>query len=405
MSNEQTQDLNQELFNKLLSEVKDFSTASILENLLNMIMKGERSIHLKNNIADKGNGFYQRTLGTPVGKLNLEVPRDRDGDFRPQVLPDRYSRDTQDRLNTLKALLTASYSPSAINEAFNSLGLSYSTKELSDLKELYLAEFNSWSARELPSDVIGLFIDGYVSDLNHEGKVKKMTTFSVLGFDFNGFKDLYSIEFNIGCETKEYWLQVFNRLIDRGLKHPLFVVSDDFPGITDAINTLFPKSLHQLCFVHLQRNVRKNMAKHDSKDFNARLSNLKNSSNFESGISDFSKLLSAYENKYPSFIKYLNLKKEKYFSFLHLEQDIRKYFYTTNSVESFNSILEKKRNKQGGFFQSVESFKINIFIHYKKLKTQKWCKPQPLIKGNLYSLNQKFAQVFDRSPLIKTQNT
>lgn len=405
MPDQQTQDLSEKLLKKLLQESSDFSTANILESILNMLMKGERTLHLKPNFSDKANGFYQRTLGTPVGKLNLEVPRDRDGDFRPQVLPQRYSRDTGDRFNTLNALLTASYSPSSINETFNSLGLSYSNKELKELKELYLSEFNAWSQRQLPHDCIGLFIDGYVSDLNHEGKVKKMTTFSVLGFDFEGFKDLYAIEFSIGNETKEFWLQVFNKLIDRGLKCPLFVVSDDFPGIDDAINTLFPKSLHQLCFVHLQRNIRKNMGKNHAKDFNARLANLKTSGSFETGCSDFDKLLSEYEAKYPSFIKYLKTKQDKYFSFLHLDPDIRKYFYTTNCVESFNSILEDKRNKHGGFFQSAETFKINIFIHYKKLKTQKWNKPIPLIRGNSYSLCQKFGQIFGRSPNMATHNS
>jgi len=397
--------LNQSFIEGLVNNLDLFTTSRILEHTLNALMKAERNIHLTSNQDDKGNGFYQRSLGTPLGELDLSVPRDRDGDFRPQVLPDKYIRDTEDRFKTLKALFTQSYSPAAINAIFNKLGLSYSKKEMEELKEHYLNEYEAWAKKDLPHDCIGIFVDAYISEVNHEGKVKKLTTFVVLGFDFEGFKDLYAIELNLGNESKEYWLSVFNRLINRGLKCPLFVVSDDFSGITDAVATLFPKSLHQLCYVHLQRNIRKNMCKADAKDFNSKLSNLKNSKDFETGLNDFNSFLDSYKDKYQTYVKYLKNNSKYYLAFLHLQLETRKYFYTTNSVESFNSILDKKRNLAGGFFQSMDYLKINIYIHYKSLKTQKWRKPSPLIKANIYFFNQLFAQIFERLPNFQTQPT
>jgi transposase-like protein len=370
-----------------------------------MLMKAERDVHLKENINDKGNGYYERKLGTPVGVLGLDVPRDRDGDFRPQVLPDRFKRDSEDRFNTLQALFLSSYSPNAINSIFNSLGLRYSKEELETLKKQYLDDFNAWSKRELPGDVIGIFIDAYVSEVKDEGKVKKLTTFVILGFDFEGFKDIYAIELHIGNETKEFWLSVFNKLIDRGLKNPLFVISDDFAGIIDAVKTLFPNAFHQLCYVHLKRNIRKNMGKADAKQLNDNLTLLKSSNTHEQAVEDFKKILSEYEEKYPHFIKYIKTRSEYYFNFVHLPLDVRKFFYTTNAVESFNSILENKRNRAGGFFQSMDYLKVNIYIHYQKLKTQNWSKPSPLIRANLYSFNQLFARRYNRSPYFKTQDT
>ena len=395
--------LNKELLETLLENNKDFTTSKILEQVINMLMKAERDVHLKENIKDKGNGYYERKLGTPVGVLGLAVPRDRDGDFRPQVLPSRFKRDSEDRFNTLQALFLSSYSPSAINSIFNSLGLRYSKEEIDAIKKQYLDDFNAWSKRELPNDVIGIFIDAYVSEVKDESKVKKLTTFVILGFDFEGFKDLYAIELHVGNETKEFWLSLFNKLIDRGLLNPLFVISDDFTGIIDAVKTLFPNAFHQLCYVHLKRNIRKNMGKADAKQLNDKLTLLKSSSTHEEAVEEFKKILSEYEDKYPHFIKYTKTRSEYYFNFVHLSQDVRKFFYTTNAVESFNSILEDKRNRAGGFFQSMDYLKINIYIHYLKLKTQKWSNPAPLIKANLYSFNQLFARRYNRSPYYRTQ--
>ena len=389
----------------LLQNNKNFSTSKILEHVFNLLMKAERHIHLEQNSNDKANGYYHRKLGTPVGALGLEVPRDRDGDFRPQVLPSPHRRDTNDRLSILQALLLSSYSPSAINSILNSLGLSYSKEELELLKNQYLDDFNAWNNRDLPQDVIGIFIDAYSSEVKAGGKVKKLTAFVTLGFDFEGFKDIFAIELYQGNETKEFWLSFFNKLLDRGLKNPLFVVSDDFSGITSAVSTLFPKAFHQLCYVHLKRNIKKNMGKHDAQRLNDKLSMLKTYPDHQQAVDEFVSVLSQYEEKYPHFVKYTKQKAPYYFNFLHLPQDVRKYFYTTNAVESFNSILEDKRNRAGGFFQSVDYLKVNIYIHYRKLKSQKWNAPAPLIRANLYSFNQLFARRYNRSPYSSYHQT
>ena len=100
--------LNRELLETLLQNNKDFTTSKILEQVINMLMKAERDVHLKENIGDKGNGYYERKLGTPVGVLKPRCSsRLKKSDFRPQVLPSRFK--------TLQALFLSSYSPSAIN--------------------------------------------------------------------------------------------------------------------------------------------------------------------------------------------------------------------------------------------------------------------------------------------------
>lgn len=391
-----------ELANEILNEIKmgnNITPAHILQASMNMLMLAERQLHLDQNPQDKGNGTFDRKLGTPLGELALTVPRDRDGDFRPAILPDKYQRDYQEREAFLEALLVNAYSPQQIQRTLKDLKLHYNPEEIESLKQHYFTLFNTWQSRELPHDIIGLFIDAYHADALIEQKVRKTVVYVAIGIDFNGHKSLYGLYLYSGSETRGFWLQTLNQLIHRGLKSPLFVLSDDFPGLKEAIDTLFPKTFHQLCFIHMQRNLYRNMAKNDAKKFNQSITALKLLNHAEQAQLQFEQLCQEYQSTYPSFISTLLAKKERYFAFLNLPQEVNKYFYTTNIVESFNSILEKNRQRMGGFFQSEECLKVNVFLTLRRLHATKWQKGVPHIIAHLYALRQLFAQRYERLPI------
>jgi putative transposase len=266
-NNEKMNNINQDpylsnaVIENMLSEIQKGNkptAAEILQTAMNLLMLAERNLHLDNNVFDKGNGYFKRELGTPMGKIGLRVPRDRDGDFRPAILPELYQRDYQERNEFLESLFLNGYSPNNIRRTLNSLDLHYNPKELEQLKNEYYELFKHWQNRQLPEDIIGLFIDVYQSETNIDGKVCKSALYVIVGIDFNGKKDLFGLYLYEGNENKGFWLQTLNQLIDRGLKRPLIIASDDFSGLKDAIAALFPNSLHQLCFIHMQRNVRRN---------------------------------------------------------------------------------------------------------------------------------------------------
>jgi len=170
---------------------------------------------------------------------------------------------------------------------------------------------------------------------------------------------------DFSSENKADWIKVFNDLIDRGLKRLMLIVSDDFPGITKAIETLFPYTDHQLCLVHLQRNVRNQMDKEDSQAFNKELKNIKeNSLDYEDGLEKLDDLCSK------------------------------------NTVESVNSMIEKVRINLGGYFQSVDILEINLLIQRDNLKNKKQKKPVPAFKVSSYEILQLFNKKFS----IQTQN-
>ena len=181
----------------------------------------------------------------------------------------------------------------------------------------------------------------------------------------------------------------------------MLIVSDDFPGISKAIETLFPYTDHQLCLVHLQRNVRNQMNKEDLQAFNKELKNIKeNSLDYEDGLEKLDDLCGRFKSKYPNFIKHIQSNKERYLCFLKYPESLRKHIYTTNPVESVNSMIEKVRINLGGYFQSVDILEINLLIQRDNLKNRKWKKSIPAFKGASYEILQLFNKKFS----IQTQN-
>ena len=130
---------------KILEQIQkngNFSAKEILQTAMNLLMQSERNVHVWQSPEDKGNGYFNRVLGTPVGELQLKVPRDRNGDFRSSILPASHQRDLNERFDSMEALFLNSYSPNQIRRTLNQMDLHYNPKELEQLKNEYLDLFN-----------------------------------------------------------------------------------------------------------------------------------------------------------------------------------------------------------------------------------------------------------------------
>ena len=301
------QNLLSEKYNLDPFDPKSIALTTLLEEALNTIMLTEREIYL-NNIHqssgnDKGNGFFPRSLATAMGNLSLLVPRVRSGQFRPLILPPLYQRTHASYTNLLEALTKSGYSDANMEEFFKYLNLPYSKNDINKIKDDLIQTLHDFKTQQLPSNLFAVFIDAYHSEMKVKDRVRKMAIFVIIAITLEGKKiplGFYTME---GSESKEKWIVIFNDLINRGFKRALIIISDDFPGLDNAINTLFPNADHQLCFVHLQRNVNKNMGNDDAKHFNHDLKKIRLSAlDFDSAVDEFLALCNKYQNKYPTFI-------------------------------------------------------------------------------------------------------
>jgi len=144
----------------------------------------------------------------------------------------------------------------------------------------------------------------------------------------------------------------------------------------------------------MQRNIKKNMSKQDAKQFYEELSLIKKINDYEKAIVKFEDLCKSYEKKYPSYIKGLLNKKEKYFNYKKYPEQVRKYIYTTNVVENINSRIELIRANTGGYFQSIKTAEVAIYVTVGRIEKNKWEEPLPLVKSALYELKQIFVKKF-----------
>lgn len=366
---------------------------NLIENIIHEIMNKEKSRFLDDTQNDKANGSYTRNLNTSVGKLNLQVPRLRSGEFRSSLLPNKYQRYDESFEELIFSFLINGDSKNEIIYKMKSRGIAFSEKAYDEIFQFIKKQMEDFKSQELDSEYNFIYIDAYhcmIKDTKDK-RIKKSVIYTVLGVDKFANKSIIGFYQFFGHENKTTWMEVFQDLINRGLKRVLMFISDDFSGMSEAIKTLFPYSDIQKCIVHLDRNLYRNMQKDDAKFVTKKLYEIKATCNtYQSGILLYqSDVLDKFKKKYPTFIKHLEKRKTEHMCFLKYPEAIRKHIYTTNPVESVHSSFEKMRIKKGGFFQSMDTLNVSIFIVSDKLNLT-WKKPIPMIKSKIYELNQMF---------------
>lgn len=370
--------------------------------LLNELMKKEREIRLRDSIDNKANGFYERQLACFLGSLGLSVPRDRKGEFRPSILPDRWEKADESFQDFVLNLVLQSYSPAKIKALLQSMKLPYSAEQIEEIKEELYQKAKELRSRELPENLLCLFIDAYHTSMKDEevGRVRKAVIYVAVGIDLEGRKSFVGYYLYWGSESREDWLEILNDVIRRGLKRVMLIVSDDFSGLGSAISALFPDTDHQLCLIHMQRNLKKNMNREDVRLFNEELEIIKRMNDFDKAVTRFEELCKRFEKKYPAYIRSLVKKKESYFQYVKYPEEVRKHIYTTNIIENINSRLELVRANTGGYFQSMRTAEVAIYVTFSKIEKTKWKNPMPLVKSALYEIKQMFnAKFFKQTQL------
>ncbi|KAA0258777.1 hypothetical protein FHQ18_02185 [Deferribacter autotrophicus] len=171
------------------------------------------------------------------------------------------------------------------------------------------------------------------------------------------------------------WQEVFQDLINRGLSRVFVFVTDNFSGLNKLLKKFFPLSDHQLFFVPFARNLRNQLSPKVSKKAIAIWKRIKMAYDYDEGSKLYDELLSLVEDNKADYAKYLKKYKENYLNFLKYPEDIRKYVYTTNIVESINSGLERMKYDVGGYFGFMKTIEINLFVQLINLNDSWLTKP------------------------------
>lgn len=336
------------------------------------------------------NGFSSKTLRTEDGQFDVAIPRDRDSSFEPQLVSKYQTRFTSldDKILSLYA---KGMSTREIVAAFKELyGAEVSATLISKVTDAVITQVVEWQSRPLDAVYPILYLDCIVVKIRQDKQVINKAIYLALGVNMDGRKELLGLWLSEN-EGAKFWLGVLTELQNRGVKDILIACLDGLKGFPDAINAVFPKTRIQLCIVHLVRNSVKYVPWKDYKAVTADLRLIYQSVTEAEALLALEQFSERWDGKYPQISRSWRSHWHNLNTLFSYPEDIRKAIYTTNAIESLNSVIRKALHKRK-LFPSDDSAKKVVYLAIQEA-SQKWTMP---IKNWKSALNRFMIEFEDR---------
>lgn len=369
---------------KLLQEQYDIKTAKDLSSALKDMFKGALQEMMnaefdssmgyskydkKSEKTNYRNGSTKKTLKSEFGSFEFETPRDRNGEFEPQIVP-KNTRDVSGIEDKIISLYSRGLTTREINEQIQDLyGIEVSATMVSNITDQIIPEIKEWQERPLDDIYPFVFIDAVHFSVREDNRVVKKAAYIVLGINEEGFKEILGIWIGEN-ESAKYWLGVLNELKQRGVKDILIMCSDNLTGIKEAINTAFPNTVQQRCIVHMIRNSVKYVNYKDLKEFTKDLRQIYTSANEKKAYEKLQEIKNKWKDKYLVSFKTWEENWDSICPFFQFSDYVRKIMYTTNTIESLNRQFRKYTKTKSVFPTDMSLLKC-LYLSTKNI-SKKW---------------------------------
>jgi putative transposase len=342
-----------------------------------------------NSTANRRNGHSKKTLRGERGDLPLNIPRDRDGTFEPLLVP-KHQRRLPGFDEKIFALYAKGMTTRDIQEVVKELyGVDVSPTLVSQITADLDAEVTTWQQRRLDSVWPIVYLDGIVVHVRGDsGRVSPHTMHVALGVNLQGRKELLGLWLN-ETEGAKFWLGCLNDLKNRGLNDIFVACVDGLTGFAEAIRAAYPQTKVQLCIVHLVRAALKYVSTADSRPVIADLKKIYQAATVGEAEQSLEKFAEAWGVKYPTIVKQWRLKWTDIITLFDFPPPIRKAIYTTNAIESVNSVIRKFTRNRKQYPNTASAIKL-VYLAIQEA-SKRWTMP---IKGWSAALNQ-FAILFE----------
>ena len=286
------------------------------------------------------NGYICKTVKTACGPINLLVPRDRKGEFEPQLIRKRQTM-LDEVENQITALYAKGMSTRDIQEIlFDMYGFEVSPSLISRITDRILPKIKEWQARPLKEKYFLIWIDCLFYNIREDGQVRKKAIYVVIGIDLEGYKEILGFWID-GTESSRFWLGVFNDLKARGVKDVFVFSVDGLTGLEKAIEAAFPRADIQRCVVHQIRNSLRYVSWKDRRELARDLKKVYGASTLEVAEREFKEFSAKWGGKYPHVVRSWEANWGALTTFFRYPVEIRRVMYTTNIIESVNSKFRK----------------------------------------------------------------
>jgi transposase-like protein len=343
--------------------------------------------------ANRRNGHSKKTVCGDLGELGLDTPRDRNGTFEPQLIP-KHQRRIAGFDEKILALYAKGMTTRDIQELVKQLyGVDVSPTLVSEITADLDAEVTAWRQRRLDAVWPIVYLDGIVVHVRGDNsRVSPHTMHVAIGVNLQGKKELLGLWLG-ETEGAKFWLGCLTDLKNRGLNDIFVVCVDGLTGFAEAIRTAYPQTKVQLCIVHLVRAALKYVTATDSQVVAADLKKIYQSATVVEAEEALDKFAEVWGAKYPTIIKQWRLKWGDIITLFDFPPPIRKAIYTTNAIESVNSVIRKFTRNRKQYPNAESALKLMYLAIHEASK--RWTLP---IKGWKAALNH-FAILFeDRLP-------
>lgn len=326
---------------------------SLVQRIVNAALSGEMQGHLKSDkregISNRRNGHVKKQLDTELGQVEIATPRDRLGNFEPQLVG-KWQRQLGTGLDKqILSLYAKGHSYSDIGHQLKELyGLDYSKGSISEVTEQVWSEVLAWQERPLLSFYSVIFLDGIYFKTREDGKSATKVIYSVYGVDAEGNRDVLGIYIR-SSEGALEWGRILEDLRKRGVEDVLYFCVDGLPGFSKAISEVFPLSIVQRCIVHMVRSSVRFVGDKHRKAVCADLRSIYTAADEVNAQVALCAFKQKWDAKYPEIAKAWEKDWHELTPFLDYGEHIRRMIYTTNSVEALHRQVRKVTKTKGSW--------------------------------------------------------
>ncbi|WP_375546367.1 IS256 family transposase [Erwinia pyrifoliae] len=318
------------------------------------------------------NGYSSKTVLCDDGEIELSTPRDRENTFQPQLIKKSQTRITQMDSQIL-SLYAKGMTTREIVATFREMyDADVSPTLISKVTDAVKEQVAEWQTRPLDALYPIVYLDCIVVKVRHGGSVINKAVFLALGINTEGQKELLGM-WLAENEGAKFWLSVLTELKNRGLQDILIACVDGLKGFPDAINSVYPQTNIQLCIIHMVRNSLKYVSWKDYKAVTGGLKTVYQAPTEEAALMALDKFAGIWDEKYPQISKSWRTHWENLNTFFGYPADIRKAIYTTNAIESLNSVIRAAIKKRK-VFPTDDSVRKVIYLAIKDA-SKKWNMP------------------------------
>lgn len=315
------------------------------------------------------NGYSKKTVVSSMGDIDLDIPRDRNGEFQPQIV-----KKNQTDISNIEDQVLSMYAKGMTTRDISAhlhdvYGVDASAEMISHMTDRILPVAKEWQNRPLEKKYAVVFMDAVHFHVREDNRTIKKAVYVAIGIRLDGTKEVMGMWIG-GNESAKYWLGVLNEIRNRGVEDIMIVSVDGLTGFVDAIGAVFPKAEIQRCIVHQVRYTTKFVNYKDIKPFMKDLKAVYHAPTEEIALENLDILEENWGKKYPSSIASWRNNWPQLSTYFKYPSEIRKIIYTTNSIENFNRGLRKVTKSKSVFPTDDALFK-SIYLAMVDI-TKKW---------------------------------